>query len=82
MAGDTEVLMPLMGEGITEVEVVTWHVQVGDTVAEEATALAGLGRARLPHAGLAGQHQAVVGRLPSAALPDCPPNRSAVLYCV
>ena len=29
------VRMPDLGEGITEVEVVAWHVQVGDTVAED-----------------------------------------------
>lgn len=29
------VKMPDLGEGITEVEVVAWHVQVGDTVAED-----------------------------------------------
>jgi len=34
MAGHT-VKMPDLGEGITEVEVVAWHVQAGDTVAED-----------------------------------------------
>ena len=34
MANHT-VKMPDLGEGITEVEVVAWHVQVGDTVTED-----------------------------------------------
>ena len=29
------IMMPDIGEGIAEVELVAWHVQVGDTVAED-----------------------------------------------
>jgi 2-oxoisovalerate dehydrogenase E1 component beta subunit len=35
MMAQHTVKMPDLGEGITEVEVVAWHVQVGDTVAED-----------------------------------------------
>ena len=30
-------LLPDLGEGLTEAEIVTWHVQVGDTVAIDQT---------------------------------------------
>jgi 2-oxoisovalerate dehydrogenase E2 component (dihydrolipoyl transacylase) len=35
MMANHTVKMPDLGEGITEVEVVAWHVQAGDTVAED-----------------------------------------------